>query len=315
MSIIESYFFSFPISIEVTYYPIACPEELTHSSFFQSSVQCTSVKRTIDNRRTNTQKIRVRTKEENKVTLIRYVKPRQKRGEPYPSSCSVLHGESWESWDRWRTVASITRLERWHGMDWRRKRGGKEGRKERVFFDVRPRRDEAIKRRRMRTRIRAKQREEGEEKGEGREIKESWISIRRSNERNRGLTFGTVSAILDEINGTTKWEQKCRGRVEGSIGAMRGAGLSSRKSEFILNVSLCMSVYMCVFHWGVFLVVLSSREFLFRYLNAEDWKVELIAHTESFNFFSFSRNRLNDESTSFYLLFDYFISIHFSPRK
>lgn len=89
-------------------------------------------------------------------------------------------------------------------MDWRRKRGGKEGRKERVFFDVRPRRDEAIKRRRMRTRIRAKQCEEGEEKGEGREIKESWISIRRSNERNRGLTFGTVSAILDEINGTTK---------------------------------------------------------------------------------------------------------------
>lgn len=247
--------------------------------------------------------------------LIRYVKPRQKRGEPYPSSCSVLHGESWESWDRWRTVASITRLERWHGMDWKRKRGGKEGRKERVFFDVRPRRDEAIKRRRMRTRIRAKQREEGEEKSEGREIKESWISIRRSNERNRGLTFGTVSAILDEINGTTKWEQKCRGRVEGSIGAMRGAGLSSRKSEFILNVSLCMSVYMCVFHWGVFLVVLSSREFLFRYLNTEDWKVELIAHTESFNFFSFSRNRLNDESTSFYLLFDYFISIHFSPRK
>lgn len=230
-------------------------------------------------------------------------------------SCSVLHGESWESWDRWRTVASITRLERWHGMDWRRKRGGKEGRKERVFFDVRPRRDEAIKRRRMRTRIRAKQREEGEEKGEGREIKESWISIRRSNERNRGLTFGTVSAILDEINGTTKWEQKCRGRVEGSIGAMRGAGLSSRKSEFILNVSLCMSVYMCAFHWRVFLVVLSSREFLFRYLNAEDWKVELIAHTESFNFFSFSRNRLNDESTSFYLLFDYFISIHFSSRK
>lgn len=67
-------------------------------------------------------------------------------------------------------------------MDWRRKRGGKEGRKERVFFDVRPRRDEAIKRRRMRTRIRAKQREEGEEKGEGREIKESWISIRRLNE-------------------------------------------------------------------------------------------------------------------------------------
>lgn len=96
---------------------------------------------------------------------------------------------------------------------------------------------------------------------------------------------------------------------------MRGAGLSSRKSEFILNVSLCMSVYMCAFHWRIFLVVLSSREFLFRYLNAEDWKVELIAHTESFNFFSFSRNRLNDESTSFYLLFDYFISIHFSPRK
>lgn len=96
---------------------------------------------------------------------------------------------------------------------------------------------------------------------------------------------------------------------------MRGAGLSSRKSEFILNVSLCMSVYMCAFHWRIFLVVLSSREFLFRYLNAEDWKVELIGHTESFNFFSFSRNRLNDESTSFYLLFDYFISIHFSPRK
>lgn len=83
---------------------------------------------------------------------------------------------------------------------------------------------------------------------------------------------------------------------------MRGAGLSSRKSEFILNVSLCVCVCVCVF----FRVVLSSREFLFRYLDTEDWKIELIV-PKGFNFFSFFRNRLNDfyESKSIFIILSF----------
>lgn len=167
-----------------------------------------------------------------------------------------------------RTVASITRLEKvtrdgFEEKAWRK--GRKEGRKERLcfffFFRRLPSSRWPTKRRWMRTRSGFGRR--GERKrvrgGVEMEIKEGWISVRWSNERNRGLTFDTVSAILDEINGTTKWEQKCRGRVEGSIGVMRGAGLSSRKSEFILNVSLCV----CVFRWFFFWLFRVPENFCF----------------------------------------------------
>lgn len=35
----------------------------------------------------------------------------------------------------------------------------------------------------------------------------------------------------------------------------------------------------------------------------EDWKVELIVHTEGFSFFFFSRNRLNDFMKMYYSIF------------
>lgn len=106
---------------------------------------------------------------------------------------------------------------------------------------------------------------------------------------------------------------------------MRGAGLSSRKSEFILNVSLCV----CVFRWFFFWLFRVPENFCFgiwiRYKSCdrdacrcgtvvcdsilrestvlEDWKVELIVHTEGFSFFFFSRNRLNDFMKMYYSIF------------
>lgn len=47
----------------------------------------------------------------------------------------------------------------------------------------------------------------------------------------------------------------------------------------------------------------------------EDWKVELIVHTEGFSFFFFSRNRLNDFMKMYYSIFSLIISIHFSLRN
>lgn len=70
-----------------------------------------------------------------------------------------------------------------------------------------------------------------------------------------------------------KRNDEVRAKVQGkSRGIDKGgdacAGLSNRKSEFILNVSLCESV--CVFRWLVFFpVVLNSREFSFGHLDTE----------------------------------------------
>lgn len=121
-----------------------------HSSFFQSSVQRTSVKRTIDNKRTNRRKIRARTKEENKVTLnrsLRKATSKAREGKGRTISVSVVLFRAPRG-----IVGSVRENCRFDNPPrkvTRGKIGGesveerKEGRKERlsVFFDVCPRRD------------------------------------------------------------------------------------------------------------------------------------------------------------------------------
>lgn len=183
---------------------------------------------------------------ENKVTLNR--KSYVKREGNHIHIRSMLHRYRLEIVDRSRgTMSSIARLERWREIV----EGRKERRKEQVSFffffrrlsrwpinagwELAPDSGEAGWR--------------GKEWGVEMEIKEGWISVRRSNERNRGHTFGTVSAILDEINGTTKWEQKCRGRVEGSIkGAMRVQGWAIVKVNLFWTF-LCVRVCVCFVGW------------------------------------------------------------------